>query len=220
MTIQHIAAAMVAPWPEGHNAHDRLLLVELANQANEGGWTWVGAERLGLVTNVGTRHIRRRIEQHLEVIGWVKRFTRPGRSNAYRVILPNYQNSDEPSYFDAIPGVVLDTHPQIVYGSGDNNGGGPPEPPPGGGSPDSQPGGSPDSHRPLTTQDDPTGAPERDAVERQSVADSLAAARGHLVTPQLIPDIGAAASAEIWTKAQRNAKAKESAMLAAMRNED
>lgn len=125
MAIRLVSAALDYPYPDAFAAHDRLILIALADQANEGGWTWVGYRRLTGRIGASQSTLQRRLKA-LQRDGYLQVHVRPGRSNAYRLTLPTIALDDDPTL---IPEGCTPAHPQLVdqgpeSGHPDDQGGG------------------------------------------------------------------------------------------------
>ena len=69
--------------------NDRLMLLALADNANDDGWCWPGVAQLVDKTMLGRSTVFRRLDV-LEAAGLVERYTRAdaGRTTVYRVAVP------------------------------------------------------------------------------------------------------------------------------------
>ena len=83
MSIQWMTRVWAAPEP----AHptDRLMLLALADNANEEGYCWPCVATLQRRCRLGTLRGTRKVLERLEGGAFVERISRPGRSNVYRL---------------------------------------------------------------------------------------------------------------------------------------
>ena len=66
----------------------KLVLISLADQANDEGWCWPSVNSLERRTGLANRSIQRAINTMISD-GLLEREDRPGRSNKYRVVPPS-----------------------------------------------------------------------------------------------------------------------------------
>ncbi len=82
--------------PEPSHPTDRLMLLALADNANDEGYCWPSMETLQqkcqLQTIRGARKVLERLEEH----GFVRRISRPGRSNVYELVAQRLDTPELP----------------------------------------------------------------------------------------------------------------------------
>lgn len=91
---------------EPSEANERLLLLAIADAANEEGICWPSVRALAQKCGVQPRTARKNLSRLVEQ-GFIERVERPGRSNVYRLRTPAPEDTRSP----ATPGPVGPTHP-------------------------------------------------------------------------------------------------------------
>lgn len=88
---------MTAVWASAPFTHTTLLvLLALADSANDAGVCWPSVPGLAERARTSTRHVRRALAD-IEQAGWVKREMRPGRKTLYRITPDTQVTPDEMS---------------------------------------------------------------------------------------------------------------------------
>src|SRR5690606_155230 len=72
--------------PEPSHPTDRLMLLALADNANDEGYCWPSVETLQQKCQLQSLRGARKVLERLEESGFVRRISRPGRSNVYEII--------------------------------------------------------------------------------------------------------------------------------------
>lgn len=72
--------------PEPSHPTDRLMLLALADNANDEGYCWPSVETLQQKCQLQSLRGARKVLERLEESGFVRRISRPGRSNVYELI--------------------------------------------------------------------------------------------------------------------------------------
>ncbi len=91
---------------EPTEANERLLLLAIADAANEDGICWPSVKALARKCGVRPRTVRKNLARLIEQ-GFIERLERPGRSNVYRLRTPESEDTRSP----ASPGPAGQPHP-------------------------------------------------------------------------------------------------------------
>jgi len=97
---------MIRVWdaPEPKQSTDRLMLLALADNANDKGYCWPSIDTMRVRCGLHSRRGARKVLERLAVAGYIERITRPGRSNVYRLSAKKLSVPDEEGEEPAFPG--------------------------------------------------------------------------------------------------------------------